>query len=140
VLSVAPSTFPPLLQPKRKDGGDYKRGTWLAMIMGVFRHVNSAFSARRLQNHSSESHQLQLNAQECELIRHNLDSVCQQLTKEGKGTVDKEPAYTGEELEAIVAYLQALPNTSFKHAARGYIILGLELGLRASEWDTILRR
>jgi hypothetical protein len=55
--------------------GARARGMWLAMMMGVFRHVNSAFSTRRLHDNSVEHQQLQVGAQECDPIQHNLDSA-----------------------------------------------------------------
>lgn len=128
------------LQLRRQDGKDYARSAYISMMMGVLRHINASYLARRLNKDPTTPADIKLESDLCSALRHNMDATCRDLHKKGKGVAKQQELFTPEEFNAVIQFIQKLPQTAYKHLLTGYISLAFSIGGRVSDYPKFMRR
>lgn len=130
-----------LCQPSQQPASPAKHMTaifiTMAMVRGVLHHINAAYRQLEINGQPAPP---TLSLTKDALLSTTADSTCRQLSAEGKGEVHQQPAFKTAELTRIIQKIRELPPSSFKHAVRVYLFLGINWGGRSSEYYKLRRR
>lgn len=110
------------------------------MVYAALRFFNSSYHARRLNKDTTAPPDLELGSSLCARLQHNINSMCQELHKKGKGIVKQQETFSPDELTKLLQCLEGMPDDGYKHLVTGYLALSMQFGGRVSDYPKFTRR